>query len=274
MTRVAVIGAHGWLGRAVAGLLPPDDGVMLLDRAEAADLDAVLLRDLLAPGPDLVVVNAAGRLRGSPTELEADNVQSTAVLVDALTGSGAHLVHLGSPAEYGDPGSAEPIPEAHPMYPVSDYGRSKARATEVVRAYDGTWCILRPFNVVDREMIEANPVAIIRAQIETVDAVEGVIELPAARAVRDHVSRDFVARSVLRAATDRLSGTFNLCSGVGLTYASIAEAIAERRGIRIRVVDLGLPGIRSVVGDPGAWAERTGLREQHDAAGIAGVVCG
>lgn len=271
MTRTVLVGGSGWLGSAILRHLQADGPVRTLSRSELADERPEHLVDLLQPGPDLVVVNAGGRLRGTSQELTRDNVTLPLRLVEVLAGTGAYLLHLGSPAEFGDPQGTRPIPPTQAAQPVSDYGRSKAVASLAVLAHD-VWGVLRPFNVIDRDMIPGNPVAIIRAQVWVAAATGTAIELPAAEAVRDHVSREFVAASVARAARDRLPGAFNLCSGIGLSYRAIAEALLRRLGVTAEIVDLDLPGIKVVVGDPTTWREVTGLAEAMDADGVAALV--
>ena len=273
MTRVVLVGAGGWLGSAVRSALEADGPVTTLSRQAMDGLTAHDLAVLLRPGPDLVLVNAGGRLRGTPAELARDNLDLPTRLVDALAGTGAYLLHLGSPAEYGDPGSADPIPEAHVLEPTTEYGRVKAAASRAVLEHRG-WCVLRPFNVIDRDMIEANPIAIIREQVRAAAQDGHPIELPAAEAVRDHPSRAFVAASVARAARDRIPGAFNLCSGLGLSYRSITQAIARRLGVPVSITDLDNPGIRAVVGDPAAWRARTGMAVALDADDVAALVLG
>ena len=263
---IAVLGAGGWLGSSIWGELSGDDGARSLGRAELAQRNADELRELLRPDPHLTVVNAVGRLRGAEGELADANLRFVARLVEALRGTGAHLVHLGSAAEYGDQGQTL-ITERATAAPATAYGRLKAEASALVLT-EPSWCVLRPFNVIDRSMVPENPVGIIRAQV----LAGGSVDLPAATARRDHVSRSFVAASVARAARDRVAGAFNLCSGIGVTYTEIAAAIARASGADITVTDLDRPGIRTVVGDPTAWQTATGLREALDADDVAGLV--
>lgn len=267
MSRVVVLGAGGWLGSATWTALRDDPDARGFGREALAGASAGQLRVLLDPTEDLVVVNAVGRLRGTDEELEEPNLRFAAQLVEALLGTGAHLVHLGSAAEYGDQGDAA-IPETAERRPTSTYGRCKARASDLVLA-EPTWCVLRPFNVIDVDMVPENPIAIIRDDVAMAD---GLVTLPAAAARRDHVSRAFVATSIARAARDRMAGTFNLCSGVGLRYDAIAEAIAARMGVAVQIRDLDRPGIRTVVGSPDAWLAATGMQEALDADGVAGLV--
>ena len=272
MGRLVVLGASGWLGSAVAAAAKTlDPATTTPTRADLGDCGAAALRDVLKPADDLTVLNLVGLVRGTPQQFDEANRAFALSLVDALAGTGAYLVHAGSPAEYGDPGSADPIPETHPLLPVTDYGRSKAVSSEAVLAQPG-WCVLRPFNVIDADMTPTNPAAIIREQVRTSIAAGTPVTLPAAQAIRDHISRSFVARSFIHAATHHPVGAFNLCSGIGVSYAETARAIAAALGSEIEIIDENRPGVRTVVGDPTAWASASGLAEQMDAQAIATLV--
>ena len=81
--------------------------------------------------------------------------------------------------------------------------------------------------------------------------------------VRDHVSRAFLTRSLAWAAVERPAGMFNLCSGVGLTYREIAEAMARSAAVGSRSgISARETGIPAVVGDPTAWRRSRGCRRR------------
>lgn len=268
--RTVVLGVGGWLGSAILKHLNHDGTTRGLGRHELAGASSAALRALLDPSEVLTVVNAVGLLRGSVDDLRAANLEFTQRLVEALRGSGAHLVHLGSAAEYGDQGE-EPIRETALRRPVTPYGGWKAQASDLVLA-EPSWCVLRPFNVIDRAMVPMNPVAVIVEGVRAALNDTGVLTLPAPQAVRDHVSRGFTAASVATAARSRLGGCYNLASGIGLRYEEIAESIAERMGGRVSIEDLGHPGIPTVIGDASVWCRATGLSEALDAGGVAELV--
>lgn len=275
MSRIAIIGSSGWLGAAITQELREIGEVECIGRDWTVDHQG--LRERLRPNAGLVVVNAAGLLRGTVEQLNEANLALALRVVDALDGTGAHLIQLGSPAEYGDPGGAEPIPECAVPRPLTDYGWAKHRSSTAVLERP-EWCVLRPFNVVDVDMVAVNPVGVIREQVREqvrrAGPSGGEIVLPAARAVRDHVSRAFIARSVRSAVQSRVGGAFNLCSGLGLSYQAIAEAIASELGVDLGIRDEDLPGIKAVVGDPSRWYKASGLAEALDAAALARLVLG
>lgn len=272
MPRLVVLGASGWLGSAVATSVKAlDPATTTPSRTDLRDCSVAALRAVLAPADDLVVLNLVGLVRGTDAQFAESNERFVLALVEALAETGAYLVHAGSPAEYGDPGGTAPIPESHPLRPASEYGHSKAAASEAVLAH-AEWCVLRPFNVIDYDMAPTNPIAVIRDQVRASVASGDPVRLPAAHAVRDHVSRDFVARSFVSAVHARYRGAFNLCSGIGIAYADIAKSMAAHLGGGVDIVDDDSPGIRVVIGDPAAWTKTSGLVESMDADRIAGLV--
>ena len=173
--RIIVLGAGGFMGRAVWRVLaqdprcnhlavhfrrPPDAAMLAhradtwsaLDLAEATPTDIV---DMIRQSEADVVVNCAGATRGSLDELRSGNVEITAKVSSALTALGhVHLIHLGSAAEYGAHRTGEPITENTPARPVSDYGVTKLEATRHLvaagRAGRLTATVLRVFNPLGR----------------------------------------------------------------------------------------------------------------------------
>jgi nucleoside-diphosphate-sugar epimerase len=77
--------------------------------------------------------------------------------------------------------------------------------------------------------------------------------------------RDFVAVADLAEAVARLAlapeppELVNVCSGVGISFAAIVEALARRRGVPVTISSLDRPGIGAVVGDPTRLEQCTGF---------------
>ncbi len=145
--RLFVVGGSGFLGRTIVHWT----------LAQGIDVDATYLNtaplpgDLLAPKhwhhcdildvdrvttliEDLAptaVINAAYRQRGD----QAEEICSTGAenLASAAAGVGARIVHVSTDLVFdGDLG--RPYREDDPVSPITDYGRAKARAEELVAA--------------------------------------------------------------------------------------------------------------------------------------------
>lgn len=84
-----------------------------------------------------------------PAEYMSNNVGGTASVASVCNELGKPLIYLSSAAVYGNPVKT-PIPEDHPLNPLSPYGLSKLLGEKVVEFY-GTlglkYTIIRPFNV-------------------------------------------------------------------------------------------------------------------------------
>jgi NDP-hexose 4-ketoreductase len=265
-----VIGA-GWVGAAVVEALGTDGPApvvidipthpWLVDRDAAA---TERLRAELAAGGIDRVVNATGRLRGTDEEMEAANVAFPRWLVDALAGTGVRLVHLGSAAEYGDPGSADPVSETAPCRPRGAYGETKYAGSQAVlaaRAAGLEATVARGFNLVSAHLAPVSPLAQWLTDVAALPPSGGTIEVWEADTVRDYVLLSDLAGGLaaLAAHDGPLPDVVNLCSGVGLRYGDVVAAMVADAGKTAEVVSLGQGGIMTVIGDPRRLIELTGI---------------
>lgn len=275
MVRLVVVGSSGWIGRALTAMA--DQFPFCLDTVTVGIPRATgpvqELRAQLMPAPDLAVVLVAGLKSGNRSELFRANQELPRLLVTALAGSGAHLVHLGSAAEYGDPKSPLPIRENFAALPTSDYGVSKLAGTTEVLRYPHS-CVLRAFNVADRFIPEEHVLTELRKKVEMACRTGTTVDLLSANTVRDFVSRRFVVTSLLHAAHQRTIGLFNVCSGVGSAYGEIVTEMGKVLECKPSLNDLGIPGIASVVGNPSAWSNESGLSECMSTAELARLILG
>ena len=158
-TRALVLGATGFIGRWVSGLLTAAGAQLLLgvrDPAAAGLEGEAVAADLAVPGRatelvervrPAIVFNLAG-YGVDPAERDADlarrvNVELPGELCRALAGNitspgaggglaGARLVHVGSGLEYGSAGGD--FDEDTPARPTTMYARSKLAGTRQVAA--------------------------------------------------------------------------------------------------------------------------------------------
>ena len=145
MSRVLVVGGAGYIGsHMVKRLLREGYAVTVFDSLESGHRDAVVGGDLVAG--DLADRAALKRLFADrtidavmhfassiqvgesvrdPAKYYRNNVANSQNLLDAMVAAGVgRLVFSSSAALFGEP-RYSPIDEAHPIAPVSPYGRSK-----------------------------------------------------------------------------------------------------------------------------------------------------
>lgn len=143
--RLLVVGARGFLGehlcRAASGgfqifrgsrAAPAAPCDFQLDVTDPHSVDAAFAQ----ARPDLVVHFAAisdiDRCERDPEAAEAVNVHGAGHIARACARAGARLVFVSSAAVFD--GAAHGYPEDAPLSPIGVYGRTKARAEELVTA--------------------------------------------------------------------------------------------------------------------------------------------
>ncbi len=254
MTTV-LVGARGWLGSRLALGLPGVAGVRASEVLDAGPGGPAALARL---GPDDVVVNAAGARGGDADLMERLNALLPMLLAERAAAVGAHLVHLGSAAEYGLTQDGVCREDGEPN-PGSPYGRTKLAGTLACLA-SGHATVLRLFNVADVPPQPGTPLADVAERLRVALASGTDVELLSPGTVRDWVTREFVVASVRRAAELAPAGVYNVCSGIGVGMGEAVEAALRQLGSRSRVVDLGVHPPSSVVGTPDRWRTVSGLR--------------
>jgi nucleoside-diphosphate-sugar epimerase len=141
VTRVAVTGASGFIGRHVMrDLAARGDEV----RAVARPFERASLADRFRRVD--VVVHLAGVVSATRESEYIDaNVTSTRIVAEAVRDAGVRLVHISSLAAAGPAPATAPRREEDAPAPMTAYGRSKLEGERAILAVDGLrWTILRP----------------------------------------------------------------------------------------------------------------------------------
>jgi GDP-4-dehydro-6-deoxy-D-mannose reductase len=279
--RALVTGGRGFVGRhLVAHLQARGDDVVVLDRSgrDAVDItDADAVRNRIAGFAPNVVFHLAAQSHVGASWNDEDavqrvNVGGTANVLDGSASAGVgRIVIVGSAEEYGriDP-SAIPVRETTPLQPVSPYARSKvaAEALALAAQRDGSVDVLcvRAFNHTGpgqsaNFLVPGLATRIARAERGATDDITvGNLD-----SVRDYSDvRDVVRAYRLLAEHGTAGEIYNVCSGVGLSVADIAQGLLAlaRRPLRL-VVD---PDLVRPVDVPILVGDGTRL---HDATGWA-----
>ncbi len=267
MSHVIVLGG-GWVGSAIAAAAATRGEVTVIDPPldpELAARDAAATRRLaerVAASGAHAVINACGRVGGSPRELRDANVDFVRWLCDALAPCGVRLVHVGSAAEYGDPGTAAPVDEQAVVHPSGDYATTKAEGTEVVRrarraGLDAVSA--RVFNLVGPSIPAVSPLRQWTDELLALGPDGGEVEVWWPPTTRDFIELADGARALLELSdVATVPPVVNVCSGVGLRFGDIVAALARRLDIPATIRSLERPGIETVVGDPSLLTELLG----------------
>jgi nucleoside-diphosphate-sugar epimerase len=253
-----VLGARGWIGRAVLRAAresgPALGSTRSMDNPGFSTVTGPHdLEQLLSDRDVGVVVNCAGTTAGDDATLTAVNVHYARMVAEVCRRNGVRLVHVGSAAEYGGAGGAA-VRETDPAEPVSPYGRSKLAGTRALlqlaeQGLDVT--VARLFNVIGAGQPLSTPIGEFAEAIRGLPASGGDVVVGDSTLVRDFISRTFVADALLRLgrATTQAQ-VVNVCSGRGLRFADLILAMADVRGVAVRILDTRPGGIPQVIGDP------------------------
>lgn len=279
-----LLGAGGFIGTHLAAAAPAA-GLRVVP-ATRAGTEAAPPCDLLDPAavagcvgrvrPDLIV-NAAGspsvaRSWEHPEEAFAINAGGVRNLLEAAARSAprAHLVLLSSAAVYGQPGEEEmPLGEDAPLAPVSPYGEAKLAMEGFCREAahsEGHVTVVRAFNLIGPGQPPFNAASGLARQIaEAERAAEPAVELVLGNpeAARDLIDVRDAARALVELASERVTGTFNLCSGQAASVAELAATLAPMTPLEVGTrTDPALARPSDpplLLGDPSRLREATGF---------------
>jgi len=178
-----------------------------------------------------------------PTESNADpigdvnsNLVATLRLLDLM--KSAHvkrIVYASSGGTvYGNP-DVLPVPETHPLRPISSYGIVKAAVESYLALYgkrDGLIAnVLRISNPYGRHQIRIGAQGVISTFLYRLMHKQPIEIWGDGSTVRDYVYVPDVARALWLAGLRSASGTFNIGSGVGHSINDVLRILQEQTGL-------------------------------------------
>lgn len=228
--RTVVIGASGFVGRAVAQRLSSTGEVLSLGRAEidlaAEGADAILASKLKSQDTCIFV---AARAPCKTSAMMTENIAMAGNVCAALAAAPVeHLVYVSSDAVYAD--SRRPLNEQSIKAPDSLHGAMH---------------LAREFML--RDAMKGRALAILRPTLiygaadphngygpnqyrRLAQAGRDIVLFGGGEERRDHVLIDDVAEIVARVVVHRSFGELNVASGSTHAFRAIAELIAELHG--------------------------------------------
>lgn len=249
--RWLLLGASGFIGSwtkraaeeagvTVLGASRTADGELACDLADKESVDRVVAiarphRIIAAAGPPSVA-----RSWAEP----ADTFRCHALGVSHLLESArrhvpeAHLTLLSSAEVYGS--SDEDMREDSPIEPLTPYGAAKA-AMEIIaeqhaRAHGTQLAILRPFNQIGPGLAPGHAIVDFATAVATAEnegAARAKVAVGNPDAVRDYTDVRDSAAAIVKVATERLAGIFNLCSGRSTSTRDLIAALAEAAAVPV-----------------------------------------
>lgn len=293
--RALVIGGNGFIGSHLAeGLRARGHGVRVLDPGPArGDLDwsgidyrrgaytdaddiAGALEDV-----DTVFHLASTTVPASSNRDPAYDVSSNLIgalgLLSAMQARGLRRIVFFSSGGtvYGDP-EALPVPESHPLKPISSYGIVKVAVEQYLSMYRHLGqldpLVLRPSNPYGPRQSAAGGQGFVAAAIARLHEGTPLQIWGDGETVRDYIFIDDLIELAIRAADGGECGIFNAGSGTGASLNDVRAAIERAAGRRMPVEYMPARGfdVRRVVLDVSAARERFGWAPAIDLAeGIA-----
>lgn len=178
---------------------------------------------------------------------------------------------------YGNP-SVTPVPESHPLLPVSSYGIVKAAIERYIATFSADGgirpIVIRPSNPYGPRQSSARGQGVIAAFLECAADDQPVRIWGDGQTVRDYVHVDDVAAFAVKALEADITGTFNVGSGSGTTLNELLDVIRRVTGRVIGVEYLPARGfdVRRVVLDISAAGRVVGWTPRRDLeSGISAV---
>jgi len=259
--QIVVLGASGFVGQHLIK--------SLLDRYPSARIVAVsrkisklafapsvrVIQAGLGANPDLMTAcrdaSAIIHLAWSTTP-SISNVAPLNDVMDNLVGSVAfleaisrdfrkRLIFMSSGGTvYGQPINV-PIPETHPIRPITSYGIAKFGVEEYVELY-GTkhgfdYTILRAANLYGPGQLQKNGQGVIPAILNSLKNDDPFVMWGDGSAIRDYVYVSDVVDAILKAVErpQAIGNRFNIGSGDGNSLLEVLEAIEEITQRRVQI---------------------------------------
>lgn len=234
---VLLLGGAGFIGRALAKRLEPENGtVHILGRHDDEQMEKLL------PRCGTVIHLASATTPGasaSHPDLEMGNLALTLHLLELMQSQpDTHLIFFSSGGTvYGDPAHL-PVAEDAPSAPLSNHGAGKVAQEAFCQAFRSRGhavTILRPSNAYGPGQALKSGFGLVRTMLECVRTGSPLEIWGDGENIRDFIYIDDVVDATLRfIALPHDSGTYNLGSGVGYSINQVRGVVEQITGIEFK----------------------------------------
>lgn len=236
--RVLITGSSGFIGSHLAQRFRDSGWDVAGIGRRPLDQPGYLRHDLAEPLPSSrednydVVIHAAARSNpwGTWQQFQMDNVMATDHVISFCRRIGTpRLIYLSSSSVYYEPRHQWDITESTPLprRSVNAYAATKRLAEERIRAYPGSWVILRPravFGPGDTVLLPRILEAARRGRLPLLHAPDGPV-------IGDLIYIDNLVDAVERAATLTDRDVFNLTNHQPVPILEFLLTVFDRLGI-------------------------------------------
>jgi len=214
--------------------------------------------------PDYIFHFAGVHSSDDLEKLMDGNVKTTISILEAAKNLyNTKILVVGSAAEYGKPKEL-PVKETHELRPISNYGASMVRRSEVALMFaeEGVnVSIGRLFNPIGYGLGEKLALGAFAKQIEGIESgIQKEIVVRDLSAKRDFIDIDDANKAFLAIAEKGNRGeAYNVCSGEAHTLREILDLMLKERAVQANIVE---KGEKSVI--PEIYGSIEKIREHTD----------
>jgi len=138
---------------------------------------------------------------------------------------------------YGEP-EFSPVPESHPLKPISSYGVVKAAIERYIDIASREWglrsTIFRPSNPFGEGQVSKGGQGLIPAVIECAMNNRPITVFGDGNTIRDYIYVSDLADLIVKSISSNHSGVFNAGSGLGFSTNEILDTVESVTGITVQ----------------------------------------